>query len=321
VSPALAANPPENIPLGSEPSSCATESSLECEQWTVGRLNAAHKDLGLPAYALPSSFYGLSADRQLLVLADLDRVDYRITPIYGLNTNLTEAAQLGVREKGDPRPPSAGGPWQGFGSDWASTGALIAYYLWMYDDGYGSGNRDCTSPTASGCWGHRRVILGEAVSLPNPQLMGAATGTAARNAGSALIISSNGGTSSYYTWADAEKEGAGGEQPGGGEETGGEKPPPTQITVHLTITGHGTVLVDNKACTVSCTVTLPAGTTITLNADPAFGYTFAGWSGACSGTARKCTPSVVGSEVSATAAFAGHSPIRLADAATARAVS
>ncbi len=266
---------------------------------------------------MPASFYGLSADRQLLILTDLDRLDYRITPVYGLNTNLTEAAQAGVAEHGDPRTPTAGGPWRGFGSDWASTGALIAYYLWMYDDGYGSSNRDCSSPSAPGCWGHRRVILGEAVSLPNPQLMGAATGAAARNGGSALIVSDNGGTSAYYTWSEAQKEGAGGERPVEEkpvEEKPVEEKPPTPTTVHITIAGRGTVLVDNRSCSASCTVTVPAGTSISLNATPAFGYLFTGWSGACSGTVRRCTPIARGGEVSAAATFTKHSPFALAPA-------
>ena len=209
---ALAADPPENIPLGSRPASCSTETSAACEEWTVGRLNAARARLGLAPYGLPAGFIGMPADRQMFILTDLDRVAYSYTPIYGLNADLAEAALTGVRQSGDPRPPSGGGPWRGFGSVWASTGPLVAYYLWMYDDGYGGPNADCTSPSASGCWGHRHVILGEGLALPQPQLLGAAT-EAGR--GSAMIVSSNGGSSSYYTWAQAQREGAGSE--GGGE--------------------------------------------------------------------------------------------------------
>ncbi|MHB1975425.1 MAG: hypothetical protein ACYCR4_14260, partial [Acidimicrobiales bacterium] len=42
---------------------------------------------------------------------------------------------------------------------------LAAEYDWVYDDGYGSANVDCTSPGASGCWGHRDVILGQYTGL------------------------------------------------------------------------------------------------------------------------------------------------------------
>lgn len=227
AAPALAADPPESIPLGSEPASCSNETSAACEEWTVGRLNAGRAKLGLKPYALPAGFIAMPSDRQLFILVDLDRVAYADATVYGLNTNLTEAAQAGVAQGKDPRPPSAGGPWQGFGSDWASTGPLIGYYLWMYDDGYGGPNADCTSPGASGCWGHRHVILGEGLSIPQPQLLGAA-GEA--NRGSALIVSSNGTTSSYYTWAQAQSEGAGSESKGK-EESKGEEGVPSVTSI------------------------------------------------------------------------------------------
>ena len=215
--PAIAADPPENIPLGSEPASCATETSVACEEWTIGRLDAARAKLGLGPYKLPAGFVGMPADRQMFILTDLDRAAYGYSTVYGLNTNLTEAARAGVQQRTDPRPPSAGGPWRGFGSVWASTGPLIAYYLWLYDDGYKSPNADCTTPSASGCWGHRHVILGEGLPLAQPVLLGAATEA---NRGSAMILSNNGGTSAYYTWAQAQGEGAGSE--GGGGKEGGE---------------------------------------------------------------------------------------------------
>jgi hypothetical protein len=41
----------------------------------------------------------------------------------------------------------------------------------MYDDGPGSPNLDCPRASASGCWDHRRIILGYYGSHP---FMGAA---------------------------------------------------------------------------------------------------------------------------------------------------
>jgi hypothetical protein len=50
-----------------------------------------------------------------------------------------------------------------WGSIWAGDlNALAADYDWMYNDGWsatGSYNLDCTSATATGCWGHRDNIL------------------------------------------------------------------------------------------------------------------------------------------------------------------
>jgi len=289
---ARAATPPENIPLGSEPSSCATEASAGCERWTVERLDAARADVGLAAYALPANFTGLSPDRQLLILTDLDRIAYGEAPVYGLNANLSEAAQAAVSESRDPTPPSAGGPWKGFGSVWASTGALIGYYLWMYDDGYGGPNGDCTSPGAAGCWAHRRVLLGEEVSLPQPQLMGAAAGSAARGGGAALIISSNGATNAYYTWAQAQQEGAG----GGGEE------PPASVEVRVSVSGEGSVRINGRACTATCSETVPRGATVRLRESKDKGSRFTGWSGSCTGRRPKCVL-VATRAISVTASF------------------
>ena len=223
---ASAANPPANIPLTSVPAGCLAESTPTCESWAIGMLDAAHTYLGLAPYALPADFASLSADRQVLILSDLDRLAYGDPTISGLNAALTEAAGAGVTEAKDPRPPAAEAPWEGFGSDWASTPALVAYYLWMYDDGYPGPNADCTSPSAAGCWGHRHVILGEGLGLPQPVVMGVASGlSSAGRPGSALILSSHPGASVYYSWAQARAEGAGGES-GSGEapKEGGEKP-------------------------------------------------------------------------------------------------
>jgi len=54
----------------------------------------------------------------------------------------------------------------------------------------------------------------------------------------------------------------------------------------LTVTkvGSGTVTGGGIACGATCTEDLAYGTAVTLTAAPASGYTFAGWSGACTGT-------------------------------------
>jgi hypothetical protein len=221
---AKAADPPANIPLGSMPAACSQETSAECQRWLLSRLDAARATLGLSAYKLPANFLALSPDKQIFILADLDRSAYGYTTISGLNAALDEAAAGGVRNETDPLPPAVESPWRGFGSDWASTGPLLAYYLWMYDDGYPGPNLDCASAGASGCWGHRHVILGEGLPLPQPEVVGVATGQSARgHVGTALIVSSHAGAATYYTWTQAQSEGAG-SGGGSGEEP---EPPPT----------------------------------------------------------------------------------------------
>jgi M6 family metalloprotease-like protein len=77
-------------------------------------------------------------------------------------------------------------------------------------------------------------------------------------------------------------------------------------TLSLSISGKGTVTFNNpvKSCTTSCATNYPGGSinTVTLTAKPATKQSFAGWSGACVGTATTCTVTVT-DDLSVTATF------------------
>ena len=111
------------------------------------------------AFVLPGGFARLSPVDQLFVLANLERIVHGLWPLYGVSRTLNHYAVVGARRGTDPEgPPGSSLPW---GSNWYSgTGPVAATYLWMYDDGYGSGNLACPNKGASGCWGHRDNILG-----------------------------------------------------------------------------------------------------------------------------------------------------------------
>ncbi len=202
------ADPPANVPLGPLPASCAqAPAGPACEGAVVADLDSARGRLGLGPYELPANFTSLAPARQLLVLTNLDRAAYELAPVAGLNAELDKSALAGVEQLSDPLPPAELQPgttvW-GFASNWASDypNALAAYYVWMYDDGYGSANAACTSPGAEGCWGHRQDIL-----WPFPEgwlAMGAATGIDAYGTPSvAMLIAYTRGRQSptyYYTW-------------------------------------------------------------------------------------------------------------------------
>jgi uncharacterized protein (TIGR03437 family) len=68
--------------------------------------------------------------------------------------------------------------------------------------------------------------------------------------------------------------------------------PPTSVTITTSGTGSGTVTSspEGTSCGSGC-MSFPAGTVVTLTATPNAGSTFAGWSGACSGTGS-CTLTV-----------------------------
>jgi hypothetical protein len=81
-----------------------------------------------------------------------------------MTTQLDQYAQVGADTSADPTfPPTLTGgatPSEG-SSNWAGDfeSALNANYFWMYDDGPGGNNIECTPTDTSGCWGHRDDIL------------------------------------------------------------------------------------------------------------------------------------------------------------------
>ena len=110
---------------------------------------------------LPSGYAGDSVAMQELIITDEERGDRGLSEFPGLDPALDAAALKGALADADPSLPpgyletSAGAI---FAQDYTPLGAD---YAWMYDDGYGGTNRDCTSPGAGGCWGHRDNILGD----------------------------------------------------------------------------------------------------------------------------------------------------------------
>jgi len=225
---AAAPNPAQNMPI-SEPASCSAPTSAACENAIIADLNSAHAAMGLSAYALPSDFDTLSGDEQIFILSNLDRTAYGLMPASGLSPQLDSAAAAGVADDADPNPtaeiPANIGNYS-WAANWAGgyPNAPYAYYDWMYNDGLGSPNIDCTSQNPTGCWGHRQDVL--AFPDPGQIVMGAATGTDSSGLPSyAMTIVWTETTSSWttldYTWAQALAGGSGGGGSSGGGGTGG----------------------------------------------------------------------------------------------------
>jgi len=193
---AAAPNPPRDIPIGQLPAACNGDGrGSVCEQAALRALNHARETLHLGGYRVPSGFTEMPASHQWLILANLDRAAYRLPAIRGIATALNAIAHTGARARMDPNPwpllQSLPGQLRiGFGSNWAGgqPNGLVAYFGWMYDDGYGGENIDCPTATAAGCWGHRQNILGFATA---PVLtMGAAAIPATMSYALTIVVTS-----------------------------------------------------------------------------------------------------------------------------------
>ena len=152
-------------------------SSKECTQLLLSAVNQAQASEHLERFTLPSNYFQLGVTRQLFVLVNLARISLGVPPLVGLSPYLSAAATQAARQSEDPLfqtsygpvhvwlPP--GGGMYAFGGAWAgdSVNAVAALFGWFYDDGWGGAratwNFDCSSPTASGCWGHRDELLGK----------------------------------------------------------------------------------------------------------------------------------------------------------------
>ena len=128
---------------------------------------------GLPPMVLPDDFAQLSAREQVYVATNLERTVRGLPPMKGLATALDSIAGQAAQKDRDPSGVPSGWAWTLAGGNWAGGvgNPLEAVYSWMYDDGPGSDNEDCTSSNKSGCWGHRDNIL--ASYACSPCVMGA----------------------------------------------------------------------------------------------------------------------------------------------------
>jgi hypothetical protein len=164
------ANPSLNVPrTAAMEQACGQGTAAGCQLAVVGGIDQARATEGVAPLHLPSNYDALSGAAQLLVLTDLERVDRGLPGFTGLSVTLDGLAKKGAVANTDPTGP-AGRTW---GSNWAGgePSALMVDYDFMYNDGPGSPNLDCTIATPNGCWDHRRNILSDYGRHPS---MGAA---------------------------------------------------------------------------------------------------------------------------------------------------
>lgn len=165
--------PPQNPPgNGIFTGGCATDAAC------VSDSNGVRADQeSLPGMSLPTNYSSLTPAEQMFVDTNIERVSRGLVPIPNLVNSYDQSVEQGMKTDSDPSLAGLPGPAE---SIWAGGNATVtgAMYGWLYDDGYQSGNLDCTTPTAAGCWGHRNAILDNpGGTIGNATEMDAAAGT------------------------------------------------------------------------------------------------------------------------------------------------
>lgn len=153
-------NPLTNFP-DTFVSTCYTNgyASLLCMEAEIAGINSARTEEGVAALSWPSSLYSLSQADQEFVLADEERVGRGLPAIAGLTSGASQVATQAAQANADPDGLDVPGA-IAYASNWAEDyGPLGSMFDWMYNDGPGSFNLDCTATNSSGCWIHRDNIL------------------------------------------------------------------------------------------------------------------------------------------------------------------
>ena len=130
----------------------------ECNTVALQDIDQARAGEGLGALVLPANYASLEPAQQVLAVANAERTSRGLS-VMAENSYLDTFAQQGVIDSRDPQGPVD----YGWGSNiaWGYATPLAADFGWMYDDGPGGDNIDCTTTVTSGCWGHRKNILAQ----------------------------------------------------------------------------------------------------------------------------------------------------------------
>jgi hypothetical protein len=148
-----------------------------CDAAALKDFDAVRAGEGLGPMVLPGDFDTVNVPSQLLAISTIERVDRGLVPVVGRSTTLDVLAQGGANTDNDPEFPTPSCHCNAGGANWAAAGnsALLDDFYWMYDDGLGSFNEDCTASDMSGCWGHRHDIINAGYAAP--VVMGAGVAT------------------------------------------------------------------------------------------------------------------------------------------------
>ncbi len=122
------------------------DTSTGCIDSVLHNINYARSLEGLGPMVLPSDYATDPVPVQQLIIADEERGDRGLSQFSGLDPALNTVALTGAVGNADPVPPGTYHD-NGWGSNFAlDYTPLGADFAWMYDDGYGGTNLECTAP-------------------------------------------------------------------------------------------------------------------------------------------------------------------------------
>ena len=128
------------------------ENNAACDGDALAAINAARGSEGYGPLVLPGNFEQLGQNAQLEAVVNAERNSRGLGTL--ADSVLADVLALtGANNLLDPTGP-AGTSWASVLSEGYAT-PLAADFGWMYDDGPGGTNSDCTAPGQAGCWGHR----------------------------------------------------------------------------------------------------------------------------------------------------------------------
>ncbi|HLX89460.1 MAG TPA: hypothetical protein VKR22_13515, partial [Acidimicrobiales bacterium] len=207
-SPVSTSDPPADIypnpPFFQDCSATAYDDSSLCVSNTVQAIDNARAQEGVGPMGLPSDWSSLSPEQQMFVATNLERTARGLTPLSAMATRLDQSAESAAAQGQDTTVPSDF-PSTRWSSNWAGGGgnSLENIYIWMYDDGPGSGNASCQQPGEAACWVHRHNIL---VSLAcQPCVIGSgfsATGWQGGTSWTELLADTSGSPQKDFTWSE-----------------------------------------------------------------------------------------------------------------------
>jgi hypothetical protein len=187
----------------------------------IAHARQALEKMGGMSFSL-SAYERLTSAEQLFVTVNLERTERGLAPAVVLSKSLDKIAQSAAQAGRDPalgqvpRRLTGGGRTAYLGGTWSGgwLNPLGSDYGWMYDDGPGGDNLDCSTARSAQCWGHRDIILvpfGSASCGGQAELaMGAGHAASAAGFGESdtEILAGVCGpapTDTAFTWAKAEK--------------------------------------------------------------------------------------------------------------------